>query len=109
MSKIFDRREFLKISAAGSALCLAGPNFFSGRNGQASSKLISPGCRGTKVKVAKIYMGVPDPHWPKPTVDLDKEIQYYESRFAEYKDELSARRCTATLATSSGISASSKA
>jgi hypothetical protein len=89
MNKAIDRREFLKISAAGSALCLAGPKIFSGITRQGARKLVSPGCRGSKVKVAKIYMGVPDPHWPKPSLDLEKEIRFYESRFAEFKKELS--------------------
>ncbi len=88
MTSTLNRRDFLKISAAGGAMCLAGPKLFSGGAGQMSSKLISPGCRGTKVKVAKVYMGIPEPHWPKPTLDLEKEIQFYEGRFAEYKKEL---------------------
>lgn len=89
MSRTLDRREFLKLSATGSALYLSGPGLFSGWHGQESTKPISPGCRKSKVKVAKIYMGVPDPHWPKPTLDLEKEIRFYESRFGEYKKELS--------------------
>ena len=91
MTKIFSRREFLKISSAGSAMCLAGPGLFSGRGVPQDSKpakLVSPGCRGSKVKVAKIYMGIPDPHWPKPTLNLEKEIQFYESQFAKHKEEL---------------------
>jgi hypothetical protein len=89
MKRKINRRDFLKISAAGGAMCLAGPKLFSGGTGQMSSKLVSPGCRGTKVKVAKIYIGLPNPHWPKPTLDLEKEIQFYEARFAECKKELS--------------------
>jgi hypothetical protein len=88
MKKEIKRRDFLKISAASSAMCLAGPKMFWGGSRQVSSKLVSPGCRGTKVKVAKIYMGLPDPHWPKPTLDLEKEIQFYESQFAIHKKEL---------------------
>ena len=89
MKNTLNRRDFLKISAAGGAMCLAGPKLFSCASGQMSGKLISPGCRGTKIKVAKVYMGLLDPHWPKPTLDLEKEIQFYEGRFAEYKRELS--------------------
>lgn len=92
MKKKIKRRDFLKISAAGGALYLTGPGLFSGQRQKKeseSTKLISPGCRGTKVKVAKIYMGLPDPHWPKPALDLEKEIQFYESQFAKYKKELS--------------------
>ncbi len=88
MKKEIKRRDFLKISAAGGALCFASPKPFSGGAGQEYDKLVSPGCRGSKVKVAKIYMGLPDPHWPTPTLNLEKEIKFYESQFAQYKDQL---------------------
>ena len=88
MKNRIDRRDFLKISAAGGAVCLATPKLFWGGSRQVFGKLVSPGCRGTKVKVAKIYMGLPYPHWPKPTLDLEKEIQFYESQFAKHKKEL---------------------
>lgn len=86
-----DRREFLKLSGAGGAFCLAGPSILTGGmipRRQASEKIISPGCRGSKVKVAKLYMGLPNPHWPKPTLDLDKEIEFYESQFAKFRHQL---------------------
>ncbi len=82
------RRDFLKMSAAGSAVFLAGPKLFSAQSVERPSGLISPGCRGTKVKVAKLYMGVPNPHWPKPSLDLKKEIAFYEGKFADIGDEL---------------------
>jgi len=89
--KNIDRREFLKLSVAGGALCLAGPGSLTGgmiTKSQASRKIISPGCRGSKVKIAKIYMGLPAPHWPKPTLNLDKEIEFYEIQFAKFKHRL---------------------
>jgi hypothetical protein len=52
------------------------------------SKLISPGCRGTKVKVARIYMGTSHGHWPKPELDLKNEVRSYEAQFAKLKDEM---------------------
>ena len=86
-----NRREFLQLTAAGSALCLVA----LGCQGQIVSserkypKLVSPGCRGTKVKVARIYMGKPDnPYWPKPRLDVRKEIRFYESEFAKLQGEL---------------------
>ncbi|MHC4752808.1 MAG: hypothetical protein ACYTFW_23430, partial [Planctomycetota bacterium] len=51
-------------------------------------KLISPGCRGTKVKVARFYMGTSHGLWPKPKLDFKNEIRFYESEFAKLKDEL---------------------
>ena len=83
--KTIRRRDFLKISAAGGAVCAVGPGFFSNAlrsTGQEPAKIISPGCRTSKVKVAKIYMGRPSPHWPKPTLNLSEEVGFYESQFA---------------------------
>jgi len=51
-------------------------------------KLVSPGCRGTKVRVGKVYMGTRNPHWPTPTMDLDAEMRRYEKEFARLKPEL---------------------
>ena len=91
MKKQINRREFLQLTAAGSALCFAGigcqgPVVLTGKKGP---KLISPGCRRTKVKVARIYMGKPgNDYWPKPGLNLKNEVRFYESKFAELKDEL---------------------
>lgn len=86
-----NRRDFLKLSAAGGAVYVARPHLFSGPRAGLSTpggtKLVSPGCRGTKVKVAKIYMGKPEPHWPKPSLDLAKEMKLYEAHFTRLKDE----------------------
>jgi len=90
MKKEINRREFLQLTAAGSALCLAGigcqRQMVLSRK---SPRLISPGCRRTKVKVARIYMGTSHGLWPKPKLDLENEVRFYESKFAELKDELS--------------------
>ena len=89
MQKKVLRREFLQLTLTGSALCLCGLSslaFCPGSNGQ---KLISPGCRRTKVKVARIYMGTSHGLWPEPNMDLTKEIQVYESEFGKLKNELS--------------------
>jgi hypothetical protein len=91
--KTIKRRDFLKISAAGGAVCAAGPTLFSQSSasgpGPGVAKIVSPGCRGTKVKVAKLYMGKPQPHWPKPTLDLAEEVRFYESEFARLGSEFS--------------------
>jgi len=88
MNEGINRRQFMQITAAGSALYLGGSGILAMGANTKKSKLISPGCRGTKVKVARIYMaggGL----WPKPNLDYQKEVQFYESKFAELKDELS--------------------
>jgi hypothetical protein len=90
MNNEVSRREFLQTTAVGGALWLGAPSVFAVGSNPKRSKLVSPGCRGTKVKVARIYMGRPEnPYWPKPELDLKKEIRLYESEFAKLKDELS--------------------
>ncbi len=88
MNKEINRREFIQLSVAGSALCLGGSSLVFGA-GSRGSKLISPGCRGTKVKVARIYMGTSHGLWPEPRMDFKKEIEFYESEFKKLKGELS--------------------
>jgi hypothetical protein len=89
MGNDVNRREFVQLTVAGGALCLAGAGLSAFGAGRAGSKLISPGCRGTKVKVARFYMGTSDGLWPKPKMDFKSEIAFYESQFAKLKDELS--------------------
>jgi hypothetical protein len=70
MSSPLKRREFLQIAATGTILGLEA----SGNPLPAASlgrpKLISPGCRRSKVKVARLYMGSAEGLWPKPNLDL---------------------------------------
>ena len=89
MEKEINRREFLELTTSGSVLCLASPGILAFGANPKGPRLISPGCRGSKVKVARIYMGKPDnPYWPKPDLDLKKEIRFYESEFAKLKADL---------------------
>ncbi len=90
MRKGIKRREFLQLAAAGSALGLSHPRAFSFGPGPGSeTKIISPGCRKTKVKAARIYMGTSHGLWPKPNLNFKEEIRFYESEFLKLKDELS--------------------
>ena len=42
--------------------------------------------------VAKVYLGAPQVHWPKPTLDLAMEVAEIEARLAEVeRRELSQR------------------
>ena len=89
MSRGLKRREFIQLAAAGSAMCVAGPRLwpFATAGQGAGSRLVSPGCRGTKVKVARLFVAIPRGNWPKPTLDLQQEIAFYKSEFARMKDE----------------------
>jgi hypothetical protein len=58
--------------------------------GPSGSKLISPGCRRSKVKVARIFMGTSsESGWPKPHLNLQEEIRSYQSEFDKMKDQFS--------------------
>ncbi len=80
------RRAFLNRSlavAGGCAWCLSGGGLLAAASGSTGlTTLMSPGCRGTKVKVAKLYLGVPSAHWPTPKMDIQAEIRRYETVFA---------------------------
>ena len=87
MKSQIDRRQFIQLGAAGCAacmLCSKVPLFGAVGGG---SVLVSPGCRRTKVKIAKIYIGTDKCHWPKPTLDLKKEVAFYETQFDKMKAE----------------------
>lgn len=88
MKEGMTRREFMQLAAAGSALCVGGSSILALGTKTKGSRLISSGCRRTKVKVARIYMGTSHGLWPKPKLDLKNEIRFYESEFAKLKDEL---------------------
>ncbi len=89
MKKRINRREFMQLAAAGGTLCLSSSSISAfGANIDKASNLISPGCRRTKVKVARIYMGTSQGLWPKPNLNFKDEIRFYESEFAKLKEEL---------------------
>ena len=91
MKKGINRREFLQFTAAGSALYLGGSSILAFGAAPEASRLISPGARRSKVKIARIYLADPKGPWnlwPKPNLNLEEEIRFYESEFAKLKDEL---------------------
>ncbi|UCG28023.1 MAG: hypothetical protein JSV24_01305, partial [Bacteroidales bacterium] len=77
------RREFLRLTAAGGAFCFCGSGLLAGGIRPYWQKIISPGNRGTKVKVARIYLGTSHGLWPKPNMNFEEEIRFYEARFLE--------------------------
>jgi len=89
MQNSIKRREFLRLTAAGSTLCFCSSGLFAAGMRPSLHKMISPGCRGTKVKVARVYLGSSHGLWPEPNMDFNDEIRHYESRFEELKNELS--------------------
>jgi len=87
MSGQVNRREFLQLTAGGVA-CLAGAGAFASGAWAAGSGLVSPGCRRSKVKVARVYMGTREGLWPTPKLDFQDEIRVYKAQFAKFGDEM---------------------
>lgn len=86
---VLNRRQFLGRSlalAGGCALCLQAGRV-CGAFPEARKGLISPGCRKSKVRVAKIYLGIPNSHWPTPKMDINEERRRYEAEFARQDRE----------------------
>lgn len=83
-----NRREFIEAAMGAGLLYLGGPGVFSFAAGSQVSRLVSPGCRGSKVKVARLYLGVPKAHYPNPAIDVETERREYQARFDRLKDEL---------------------
>ena len=88
MIKEVKRRDFIQLALAGGAFCLFPPALRAFQTGPGVSKLISPGNRRSKVRVARLYMASIHGPWPKPNLDLKKEIGIYENAFRRMKDEM---------------------
>jgi len=83
-SSALDRRDFLRLSLGLAGGCACGfqvGNLMAMSAGPTATTLISPGCRRSKTRVAKIYLGVPHAHWPTPKLQLEPEKQRYEAVF----------------------------
>ena len=87
MSRQIDRREFLEITAGGVAY-FASSSLFAADAWPGSSALVSPGCRRSKVKVARLYMGTKGGHWPTPKLNFQEEMGVYNKEFAKLGSEL---------------------
>jgi hypothetical protein len=84
-TRTLNRRAFLQQSlalASGCACCFQAGNLFAVPASPGITTLVSPGCRRSKVKVAKLYLGVPKAHWPTPNMDIGQEMKRYEAEFA---------------------------
>ncbi|HOB73786.1 MAG TPA: hypothetical protein PKG54_04605 [Phycisphaerae bacterium] len=95
MSAELTRRDLVKSAIACTAFCVGcsqrQPIFMQPQTTAEGATpkvagLISPGCRGTKVRVGRIYAGKPSAHWPTPTLDLAEEVKQYELHCASMKE-----------------------
>lgn len=85
-----NRRSFFKcgtLLAGGCACCLHAGTLLAGSRTVADRRLLSPGCRTSKVRIAKIYLGKHKAHWPTPKLDLNTERARYEQFFQKNPKE----------------------
>lgn len=87
MNTDIQRRDFLELAVAGSILSMGGWRFLPSTASAATPKLISPGCRGTRVKVARLFMGTSHGLWPKPNLDFEAEVHTYREEFDRRRRE----------------------
>jgi hypothetical protein len=85
MSGPINRRDFVQLSLAGSALYL-GAGMAPGKGTKAGA--VGSGCRTAPAKIAKLYLGTPGSHWPTPSLDLQAEVRRYENEFAKLGKQL---------------------
>jgi hypothetical protein len=64
------RRGFLEVVSAGAAVL--------GTSGWTTLQAAQPPAAKSKVRVGKIYLGIPHPGWPTPELDLAAEVQRTE-------------------------------
>lgn len=91
MKTEMNRRQFLLSTAAG-AFALGCPNCLAFGLGKAKSPLVNPVWQRSKVKVARLYMANTEQGaglWPKPDLDIKKEIKFYESQFLKLGNQIS--------------------
>ena len=93
MKTEINRRQFLQQTAAG-AFALTCPNVLAFGLSKTKSPLVTPVWQRSKVKVARLYMANTEQGgvtglWPKPDLDLKKEIKFYESQFTKISKEIS--------------------
>lgn len=84
-----NRRDFMRATVGSTLFYLGASNLITFAAQSGEPRLISPGCRKSRVRVARLYLGVPKAHYPNPAMDLNAERREYESRFGKFSDELS--------------------
>jgi len=88
MDSALNRREFVQVTAAGSAVCLGWSGIPGLIHGGAGLGLVNSRPLGSKAKVARLYMGTSHGLWPKPNMDFQSEIRRYGTEFAKLGNEL---------------------
>jgi hypothetical protein len=86
MESSLNRREFVQVTAAGSAACFglaAVPGLIPGGAGLG---LVNSRPLGSKARVARLYMGTSHGLWPKPNMDFPSEIRRYETEFGKLRE-----------------------
>ena len=87
MSHELGRRELLQASVAGGVMYFGLSRVLAAGAEGATPVLISPGCRGTKVKVARLYLVGANKMWPTPKLDVTAERKRYEAEFDRMKED----------------------
>jgi L-fucose isomerase-like protein len=84
-----NRRRFILHSALVAGGCAAGLGTTGawGASAPPVPPLVSPGCRASKLQLAKLYLGKPNAHWPTPKMDLAAERRQYEAAFTRMRKE----------------------
>lgn len=86
------RRDFLQAATAtttGSLFCLGTAPFFGSWATAGATPLMGRRPRSTRTRVARIYLGQHQAHWPTPSLDLTSEIRRYEAEFERRPEEFS--------------------
>lgn len=86
MDSALNRREFVQVTAAGSAACFglaAVPGLIPSGAGLG---LVNSRPLGSKTRVARLYLGTSHGLWPKPNLDFPSEIRRYETEFGKLRE-----------------------
>jgi hypothetical protein len=78
----------MQVTAAGTVAGLGALGPAAPASGAGTTTLVSPGCRRSKVKVARVFLGSSHGLWPKPKLDLDEEVRSYKAAFDGMKEEM---------------------
>ena len=84
------RRHFIRTAAATGLVWVAGPRIPAiGQSSRTGQRLVSPGCRTGKVRVARLFLGTAEGLWPKPGLNFQEEMESYRRRMAGMQDAFS--------------------